>query len=146
MCECSEKDWSGVDQTVEHHPDCLKQFFNRAHENHPGEREGKEVFVGGNLYRHLVINLNKMNDTLTRLDSRPAKNVVHLGLTADPHSLEACQQRGFPGLTDDEVELESDVLQIIEANPEWIARAIVKCLQQSTEAAQVLRQELSKGR
>lgn len=126
MCECSEMDWSGVDQTAAHHPDCrtVKILF--------GDTDHKEVArmlvfrTGGpNLQRKISLNLNDVR-TLP-----------------DTHTKEACET---PSFAETSRQFESAISHFIAEHPDQILGVIVSALETRSELGVRLRELLLRGR
>lgn len=135
MCKCAELDWTNVDQTKEHHPDCARTKGGVVVNPYPSEKDCVEFFIqrsempvaiGGSFPMHTGFGVVEMAD--------------------DTHTLEECKEKSSlnPFLT--EHYLESELLKVLAANSRFVVLAVIDEIQSGTEAGRKLKDLILNGR
>ena len=117
LCKCAELDWTNVDQTKDHHPDCVRVEY--------------VGFGESNLTRSINLNLN-MEDCKETFPMHTGFGVV--GMVDESTALE------------DRSDNEADVLKILAANSRFVVLAVIDELERGTEAGRKLKDLILNGR
>lgn len=142
MCKCSELDWSGVDQTAEHHPECgtttIVPLFGDVH------YFGK-ITIDANRNITRSAQLHDWKNSECKYLLHVGGGVVEMVSDEDMHTKEACENR-IPDLVPAQNEFDQMILSFIERNPEAFAGAVARCIREGKAAGILLRNEFNKAR